>query len=49
MDIYHNGKLFLVFMYMVSKPHFGYTIIKKYYHQPNRTDLIHVRTEMLTH
>jgi hypothetical protein len=49
MDIYHCGKLFLVFMYMETRPHFGYTIIRRYYHQPNRTDLIHVQTEMITH
>ena len=49
MDIYHNGKLFLIFMYMKTKKYFGHTIIKKYYHQPDRKDLIHIKTEMLTH
>jgi hypothetical protein len=49
MDIYHLGKLFLVFMYMETRPHLGFTVIKKYYHQPDRKDLVHVKTELITH
>jgi hypothetical protein len=48
-DIYHNNNLFLVYMYSKYIRHPSYMIIKRYYHQPERNDLIHVKTEVLTY
>lgn len=48
-DIYHNEKLFLIYMYSKYIQHPSYIIIKRYYHHPEREDLIHIRTEILNH
>ena len=46
MDLYIEGKLFLVFMYEEVKEYFTYYTIKTYYHSPNKKDCIHIKTEI---